>query len=226
MKYSSYVLVVTIIVAVGAGLYWVASKFRPAPKTSVYFLTVERTDVSDVFAARLSEDLVKEVSQIEGVDAVCPSLMGRLVDAAQGQIIVVAGIPADGFLLDDFRIIEGHRLSASSSENNEIMLGAMLADRFHLAVGSSWELKKGKFTVVGTFRGGNDGQNRMAIVRLDAAQKLLNAPKAISGCVARLNAATPEESKRIERQIENEVAERVGLAGKLLVTIDRRDPGP
>ncbi len=166
----------------------------------------------------IPERIGREIASLEGVAAVCPSLIDEVsLDDSGDLSCAIVGWPAGGFLFDDLSLVTGDRLSDKHRGQKALMLGKKMADRLKLQAGSHLNLLGESFLVVGIFKGRSDEEDHAAVMLLEDAQKFTGRANRITECAVRLRDPSPGAIETIKAQIEK-VPAKLSLAGKLQVT--------
>jgi putative ABC transport system permease protein len=181
-------------------------------------LIVMRADALNPMTGRMDQALGREIMALDGVRDICPGLVAPMsFDNLGQQGIMVQGWPADGYMWDELKLLEGQRLSAEFHGKRGIVLGKDLAHNANLTLGSTVEMSDEKYHVVGIFEG-TSLENFMAYLLLEDAQELTGEKGKITGCTVRLKDPSEQTAKAVQAEIEGPVAAKLKLTGKIRAT--------
>lgn len=120
----------------------------------------------------LPETIGDKLAATEGVDSVAAMLMDVVALGGDSFGVPVLGLRPDDFILPQFKIVAGERLTSDS--NRQVLLGKALADGLHLHVGDTVEVIDGeKFVVVGVCESSNVNENGAIVMTLTDLQELM-----------------------------------------------------
>ncbi len=120
----------------------------------------------------LPESIGDKLAATEGVDSVAAMLMDVVALGGDSFGVPVLGLRPDDFILPQFKIVAGERLTSDS--NRQVLLGKALADGLHLHVGDTVEVIDGeKFVVVGVCESSNVNENGAIVMTLTDLQELM-----------------------------------------------------
>ncbi|MGH7140609.1 MAG: ABC transporter permease [Pirellulales bacterium] len=165
-------------------------------------LVVQRSGRTQQLGNEMDQGFEDRIRELPGVYQV----IGGLVDVVSFEeadlfVVLVNGWPADSPLFGDLTIESGRRLTAD--DENQVMLGRVLAGNLGKRVGDKIELYGQDFEVVGIFESSNVYENGSVIVTLPVLQRLTDRPHEVSGITVQADpAAGREEIEQLKQRIE------------------------
>lgn len=178
-------------------------------------LVVARAGGLQSLRSSLDEGLGREVLRLEGVKAVSMGLVEVAAFEEYGLYgVLIRGVEADSFILDDLRLTAGRTLRAG--EDRTAILGKVLAINLDKKVGDRVEFVPGEpFRVVGIFESPNVRENGLMFVPLHGLQEVMDRPGEIT-------ALTVIARRGDRRSLESLSEEISGLRQHLEVLPTRR----
>jgi putative ABC transport system permease protein len=165
-------------------------------------LVVQRSGRTQQLGNEMDQGFEDRIRELPGVDQV----IGGLVDVVSFEqadlfVVLVNGWPTDSPLFGDLKLDSGRRLTAD--DENQAMLGRVLAGNLGKRVGDKIELYGQEFEVVGVFESSNVYENGSVIVTLPVLQRLTDRPHEVSGITVQADpAAGKEEIEQLKKRIE------------------------
>ncbi len=139
----------------------------------------DSTSSMGLASAPMSLDLVDDISAIDGVDVVAPSVAMLMEDELSGVSMgvppTITGSPVDadqGRETFTTNIAQGRDLTADDETRHVTVLGSDIARKFDKSVGDMIELKGAQFEVVGILEPTLTAPDQTAMIPFGAAQQL------------------------------------------------------
>ncbi|MBE9524601.1 MAG: ABC transporter permease, partial [Chloroflexi bacterium] len=191
---------VAAIVAMGALADGIQSGYDSFLTGSKADLVLSQPDALDVSMSSVDESVGAELAAMSEVAEVSGMLQG-LVQTDEVPYFFAFGYPAESFILDRFRVVEGVELSsreAQHSRGKPILLGATAAEILEKQPGDSLRLTDSVFRIVGIYETGQTMEDSGAILLLEDAQELLGKQHTVSVFYVQLK--DPALSERVEQR--------------------------
>lgn len=165
-------------------------------------LVVQRSGRTQQLGNEMDESYGDRIRKLPGVDYV----IGGLVDVVSFEeadlwVVVVNGWPIDSPVFEDITITAGRSLRAD--DENQLLLGRVLAGNLGKHAGDTVELYGQSFTVAGIFESSNVYENGSVVIVLPVLQELTEHQHQVSGItvIADPN-ADPATIENLKRRIE------------------------
>lgn len=165
-------------------------------------LVVQRSGRTQQLGNEMDQAFEDRIRELPGVYQV----IGGLVDVVSFEeadlfVVLVNGWPADSPLFGDLTLESGRRLTGD--DENQAMLGRVLAGNLGKRVGDKIGLYGQDFEVVGIFESSNVYENGSVIVTLPVLQRLTDRPHEVSGITVQADPrAGKEEIEQLKKRIE------------------------
>ncbi len=173
---------VAAIIGMGALADGLDSGYSSMLQGSKADLVLSQPNVMDISYSAVDESLGKDLLAAPEVKEVSSMLQG--FTATEGEpFFFVFGYPSDSFILDRFKIIEGHGLNsreAAVSRGKPVLLGSAASEVFNKTVGDSMRVTGSVFRIVGIFQTGDAFEDSGMVLGLKDAQDLLGRPRQVS----------------------------------------------
>lgn len=165
-------------------------------------LVVQRSGRTQQLGNEMDEAYEDRIRNLPGVYRV----IGGLVDVVSFEdadlwVVLVNGWPTDSPVFDEIKIESGRRLS--DDDENQLMLGRVLAGNLGKRVGDAVELYGQTFTVAGIFESSNVYENGSVVVVLPVLQELTDRPHQVSGITVQADPGADHETiENLKHRIE------------------------
>ncbi|HET6883684.1 MAG TPA: ABC transporter permease [Pirellulales bacterium] len=165
-------------------------------------LVVQRSGRTQQLGNEMDERFVNRIRELPGVHQV----IGGLIDVVSFEqadlfVVIVNGWPADSPVYDEVKMQSGRRLS--DADDDDVILGRVLAGNLGKHVGDTVELYGQPFNVVGIFESSSVYENGSAVVLLSVLQKLTDRPHEVSGITVQADPGSDQEAvDDLKRRIE------------------------
>jgi putative ABC transport system permease protein len=160
--------------------------------------------------------VAEEIEKLDGVAATCAGLVDfQTIEECGTEMVGIQGWPPGNYMFRELTIIAGENLLDQNSQSKGVVVGAKLASVKDLKVGQTITISDEKFHIVGIFKSSQDIENGMVVMQLGDAQKALGKAGMMTGCTVKVKNPTEEGIAVVRAQIEGQVAESCGLAGKI-----------
>ena len=177
----------------------------------------------------MPEEVAKDIAELPDVAATAPGLIDIVSFENMGIYNkLLQGWPLESFMYQELKPIDGERLSEKWRGKKGIMLGNFLAKTIGKKAGDKITIfGTEEYQIVGVYETFSPIENDGMVMLLEDLQKLSSKPGLISGCTIRLKAgANPDDFQRkaveIKHKIENEIALKYHIKGKVQATLCRR----
>lgn len=115
--------------------------------------TIAQKGVNDILGSALTESLLDQVRQVDGIRTATGVLLDTEKLDADHPLVVEVGIAPEDLKPFGVQMADGRAFKADAED--EILLGIRLAQDLGIGVGDTLEIAQGKKTVVGVFNTGN-----------------------------------------------------------------------
>ncbi|MCA9217902.1 MAG: ABC transporter permease [Planctomycetales bacterium] len=165
-------------------------------------LVVSRKGAADKLSGAMDGSTPAKLLQVEGVTqagALLIDAMSLEEDEVYG--LPVMGIPPDSFMMDDYRISDGTKIT--SSDERVTLLGSQLAERIGKRVGDDVVFfEEEKFKVVGIYESYSTWENGSMIIPLSQLQRLSDRDNQITFVNVKLASQTTDAVEKTRQAIE------------------------
>lgn len=165
-------------------------------------LVVQRSGRTQQLGNEMDEAYEDRIRSLPGVYRV----IGGLVDVVSFEeadlwVVLVNGWPTDSPVFDEIKIESGRRLH--DDDENQLMLGKVLAGNLGKRAGDTVELYGQTFTVAGIFESSNVYENGSVVMVLPVLQKLTDRPHQVSGITVQADPGADRETvENLKQRIE------------------------
>jgi ABC-type antimicrobial peptide transport system permease subunit len=166
---------------------------RTVSGEGIHLAGMEANASADLSA--IDQRIVRRIEDIPGVQSAEGFLTGYTA-AGDLPFFIVFGYHPQGQGIEDFRIVEGGRLTA----NRQMILGSVAAEALEKEVGQTLQMFDVPFRIVGIYETGVPFQDGGGVMPLRDAQTLFGQPRKVSFLGIRLE--DPDRAAEVEREIE------------------------
>lgn len=165
-------------------------------------LVVQRSGRTQQLGNEMDESYGDRIRNLPGVYRVIGGLVDVVsFDEADLWVVLVNGWPADSPVFDEIKIEAGRRLY--DDDENQLMLGRVLAGNLGKRVGDTVELYGQTFNVAGIFESSNVYENGSVVVVLPVLQELTDRPHQVSGITVQADPGAGSETiDHLKQRIE------------------------
>ncbi|MCC7020276.1 MAG: ABC transporter permease [Ardenticatenales bacterium] len=191
---------VMIVVLLDGLTQGVSAQFNQVMGEGAADLAIAQADLADLSLSTLDAAVGQRVATMADVEAVAGMVMG-FVSTPEMPMLIVFGLEADEFTVEQFTVVEGRRPSA----RGEAMLGRPAAEGARAQLGDVVRISGRPFKVVGLYESGVGYQDMGAVVGMREAQDMFEKPRQVSFYQVRLR--RPEAAATVMAEIERRFPE-------------------
>lgn len=129
--------------------------------------TVVKAGSADIVLSFLDADKVEKIRNIEGVEEIIPFVF-TITPVGSNPYFIVGGLDVDQLDMFGLKVIEG----SAYSNNDEVIIGKIVARNKNLGVGDRIELNKKNYKITGIFESGISYYDSGSATTIEEAQRL------------------------------------------------------
>ena len=134
--------------------------------------TVAQRDVNDIFSSVMSEEQVRKLGEVPGIQTTVGALGAVVKLDDQHPVFIEIGVPPDRLTEFGVQVVEGRAFGPTATD--EMMLGNLAAENLAKRVGDTLDVDGERYQVVGIFRTGQafgDAGSMFPLVPLQARER-------------------------------------------------------
>lgn len=162
-------------------------------------ILVRQAAVSDTGYSALDEQIGKRIAAMPEVVSVSGIALTAVLLPDVGSFFIILGYSPQEYAIRRFKIISGETLT----NNRQILLGKVMAEAMHKAVGDTVELNGIRYRVVGIYESNVGWEEMGGVMTLRDAQTFMGRPRKVSMYAVRVKdpAQAPAVVERINSQM-------------------------
>jgi ABC-type antimicrobial peptide transport system permease subunit len=139
-------------------------------------VVIRQAEIADTSLSAVDERIGERIAAMPEVENVSGMMMYAATLPDTGGFFVMMGYSPNEYAIRRFEVVEGKPISG----NHQVMLGRLMSETMHKAVGESIDLSGYRFRVVGIYESGVGWEELGGVVSLRDAQSFAGRPRKVT----------------------------------------------
>jgi ABC-type lipoprotein release transport system permease subunit len=161
-------------------------------------IMIRQADVSDTSLSAVDERVSDKIQAYSGVHSTSGIIFSAVTIGDGSGFFIVFGMEPNSYAIQRYRIVEGEPLKS----NHQVIIGRRMAESLNKSVGSTLELSRTRFRIVGIYESLIGFEEMGGILTLRDAQVLIGRPRKVTMLAVKLKdpALAPALVERINTE--------------------------